>query len=104
MVSLAPHAEAPKIATLTSGEIERVLAWQHRMLDFTAAPLAEVVAEFNRRNAVQLVIVDPALAAMTISASFRSDNVDGFVRLVEVGFGVRAQRSSAGEIRLHQNR
>ena len=104
VVSLAPHAEAPKIATLTSGEIERVLAWQHRMLDFTAAPLAEVVAEFNRRNAVQLVIVDPALAAMTISASFRSDNVDGFVRLVEVGFGVRAQRSSAGEIRLHQNR
>ncbi len=104
VVSLAPHAEAPKIATLTSGEIERVLAWQHRMLEFTAAPMAEVVAEFNRRNEVQLVIVDPALASMTISASFRSDNVEGFVRLVEVGFGVRSQRSSAGEIRLHKIR
>jgi len=104
VVSLAPHAEAPRIATLTTGEIERVLAWQHRTLEFTAAPLAEVVAEFNRRNGVQLVIVDPALASMTISASFRSDNVEGFVRLVEVGFGVRAQRSNAGEIRLHKNR
>lgn len=104
VVSLAPHAEAPRIATLTTGEIERVLAWQHRTLEFTAAPLAEVVAEFNRRNGVQLVIVDPALASMTISASFRSDNVEGFVRLVEVGFGVRAQRSNAREIRLHKNR
>lgn len=102
VVSLAPQPEAPQIATLTAGEIERVLAWQHRMLDFTAAPLSEVVAEFNRRNAVQLIVVDPELAAVRISASFRSDNIEGFVRLVEVGFGARAERRGEGEIRLRK--
>lgn len=104
VVSLAPQAEAPKIATLTVGEIERVLAWQRRMLDFTAAPLADVVAEFNRHNTVQLVVTDPELAAVRISASFRSDNIDGFVRLVEVGFGVRAERRGDTEVRLHRAR
>ena len=104
VVSLAPQPEAPQIATLTTSEIERVLAWQHRMLEFTAAPLGEVVAEFNRRNAVQIVVADPELAAVRISASFRSDNIDGFVRLVEMGFGARADRGGANEIRLRRAR
>jgi transmembrane sensor len=104
VVSLAAQPEAPQIATLTTSEIERVLAWQHRMLEFTAAPLGEVVAEFNRRNATQIVVGDPELAAIRISASFRSDNIDGFVRLVEMGFGARADRSGANEIRLRRAR
>lgn len=104
VVSLAPQPEAPQIATLTTSEIARVLAWQHRMLEFTAAPLGEVVAEFNRRNAVQIVVADPELAAVRISASFRSDNIDGFVRLVEMGFGARADRNGTNEIRLRRAR
>jgi transmembrane sensor len=81
-----------------------VLAWQHRMLDFTAAPMAEVVAEFNRRNDVQLVIADPELAAIRISAKFRSDNIDGFVSLVEMGFNTRAERRGENEIWLRKAR
>ena len=104
VVSLAPQPEAPQIATLTPGEIARVLSWQHRMLDFTAAPMAEVVAEFNRRNGVQLVIVDSELAAIRISATFRSDNIDGFVSLVEMGFGTRAERHGESEIWLRKAR
>lgn len=104
VVSLAPRPEAPRIATLTAGEIERVLAWQHRLLDFTSTPLAEVVAEFNRRNAVQLVVADPELAAVRISASFRSDNIDGFVRLLEAGFGAKAAQGRPGEIVLRKAR
>jgi transmembrane sensor len=104
VVSLAPQPEAPQIATLTTSEIARVLAWQHRMLEFTAAPLGEIVAEFNRRNAVQIVVADPELAAVRVSASFRSDNIDGFVRLVEMGFGARADRNGTNEIRLRRAR
>jgi transmembrane sensor len=93
-------AAAPQIATLTVGEIARVLAWQHRLLDFTAAPLTEIVAEFNRRNPVQLVVIDPELAAVRVSATLRSDNIDGFVRLLEAGFGARAERRGEAEILL----
>ncbi|PTX97675.1 FecR domain-containing protein [Opitutus sp. ER46] len=88
---------APQVATLTAGEIARVMAWQHRLLDFTAVPLREVVDEFNRRNVVQLVL-DPALATLRVSAAIRSDNVEGFVHLLEAGFGVRIERRSDSEI------
>lgn len=104
VVSLLPQPEPPRIATLTPGEIARVLSWQHRLLNFTAAPLAELVAEFNRRNAVQLVLIDSELAAMRISATFRSDNIDGFLRLLEAGFGVRADRRGESEILLRKAR
>ena len=104
MVSLAPQPEPPQIATLTPREIERVLAWQHRLLNFSAAPLSEVVAEFNRHNRVQLVLIDPELAAMRIDASFRSDNIDGFLRLLEMGFGARIEYRGDSEILLRKAR
>jgi transmembrane sensor len=98
VVALDGGAPEARIATLTAGEIERVLAWQHRTLEFTAAPLAEVVTAFNHANGLQLVLGDPALAGVQLSASFRSDNVEGFVRLLEVGFRIRAERRGDREL------
>jgi transmembrane sensor len=100
LVPLAGAGQLPEVATLTPGEIERVLAWQHRRLDFTAAPLHEIVGEFNRRNVVQLVLIDSELAKVRISAAFRSDNIDGFVHLLEAGFGVQCERRGETEILL----
>lgn len=102
VISTAVQPDLPQIATLTAGEIERVLAWQDRLLDFTAASLAAVVAEFNRRNVVQLIVADPELASVRISAAFRSDNIDGFVHLLEVGFGAQAERHGDAEIILRK--
>jgi transmembrane sensor len=102
VVALAPQAKPPQIATLTIGEIDRVLAWQRRLLNFTATPLSEVVAEFNRRNMTQLVVLDPELASVRISAAFHSDNLDGFVRLLEAGFGAQAERRGETEILLRK--
>ncbi len=104
VISLLPATEPPQIATLTAGEVERVLAWQHRLLEFTAAPLAEIVAEFNRHNAVQLVLSDPELASVHISASFRSDNIEVFVHFLETGFSVQAERRGESEIVLRKAR
>lgn len=97
-------APAPEIATLTVGEIERVLAWQHKLLDFTSVPLRDIVAELNRRNLTQLVVVDPELAATRVSAQVRSDNLAGFVRLLEAGFGAQAERRGETEIVLRRAR
>jgi transmembrane sensor len=102
VISRTLQPQLPQIATLTDGEIERVLAWQDRLLDFTAAPLEDVVAEFNRRNVVQLVLADRELASVRISAAFRSDNIDGFVRLLEAGFGTHAERRGDSEIVLRK--
>lgn len=98
VVPLALHRELGTPATslvpvaVGSDEIARTLAWQPRLLEFSAAPLAEVVAEFNRHNTVQLALADPALASLPVTASFRSNNAEGFVRLLEATAGVRAER------------
>jgi len=63
-------------------------------LDFTATPLMGiVVASSNRHNApIRIVIADTALARTEVSASMRSDNVEGFIRLLEAGFGRPRER------------
>ncbi|MBC7366573.1 MAG: FecR domain-containing protein [Undibacterium sp.] len=98
------HISPPQIEALTPAQIDRVLAWQRRILDFDKAPLAEIVAEFNRHNEVQMLLVDQELAQVLISASFRSNNVDGFVRLIESGFGVQAERAGDKKILLRKGR
>ena len=100
-VPLAPSA-VPQVATVTAADIERRLAWQPRLLDFSATPLQGIVDEFNRRNApYRIVIAEDELSRIQVSASLRSDNVEGFIRLLEAGFGVRSDRVG-NDIVLHR--
>lgn len=87
----APAAAPVAIATLDEQERERRLAWQPRLLDFTDAPMSAIVAEFNRRNTVRLVLAEPSLDRIRLSATFRSDNVEGFLRLLQSDFGLRVE-------------
>jgi len=103
VISVAPRpadAVPPVVIATSPEEIARLLDWQPRLLDFDFTPLHEVAAEFNRRNRVQLTLADPALATLPIVASIRSDNVEGFVRLLETTLNIRAERRTADEIAL----
>ena len=82
----------PRVAPAAAADLARLRAWQPQLLDFAGTPLSEVVAEFNRRNRVQLILADPALGRMPIAASIRSDNLEGFARLLAAGAGLRAER------------
>jgi transmembrane sensor len=104
LVSLSSNGPPPQIANVTADEMTRLLSWQTRLLDFTSAQLGDVIAEFNRHNAVQLSIPDPSLSALRITASFRSDNVEGFVRLLESSFGIQVKRIGTSEIVLSKAR
>lgn len=106
-VADAPRATVvppPEVVAVTPREIAALLEWKPRLLDFDSAPLAEVIATFNRLNPVapRLAIGDPALASLPVVGSIRSDNTEGFVRLLEATMGVRASRPSAAEIVLHR--
>lgn len=98
--SLATSAVAPVIAPVTAQEVAARLAWKPRLLEFDDATLMEIAAEFNRCNPVHLTIADPALQTRRLSATIRSDNVEGFVNLLESDFGLRAERSRNGVIAL----
>lgn len=67
--------------------------------EFERTPLARAVAELNRRGDVPLAVDDPDLAELPIYASFRGDNIDAFLRLLE-GTGEVTVERDAGAIRL----
>jgi transmembrane sensor len=91
-IPVEPAAAAPVVEAVSAEETAHWLEWKPQMLDFESTSLAEVVAVFNRHNRVQLTIGDETLRTLPIVASIRSDNVDGFVRLLEATSGVRAER------------
>jgi transmembrane sensor len=103
VVSFALDAPPPQVLDVSPAEMAERLAWQPQLLDFSSTSLALVVAEFNQRSAgMKLVIADPELGRLPIVASIRSDNVGGFVRLLELTAGVRAEHRGENEIVLHK--
>jgi transmembrane sensor len=94
----------PEVSVATSIQISRHLGWQAQWLDFSSAPLAVAVAEFNHRNRVQFEIADADLAALPIIALIRSDNVEGFAQFLAAAPGVQVERRSDELIIVHRRR
>jgi transmembrane sensor len=77
-------------------EAEESLSWRQGVLVFHQMTLAEATAEFNRYNARKIVIEDPAVASLRVAGSFRANNVDAFVRLLERGYPLHVEERNDG--------
>lgn len=104
VVPITPSAvTAPPVVEKIGPEALRdALAWRTQRLNFQDTPLAEVVAQFNRRNAVQIELADDGLATLPVGGSFRADNVDTFVRLLTADNEIVAERPEPGRIVLRK--
>jgi transmembrane sensor len=100
VVPLAPAPAEPEVVSVTPVQVKAALAWQAPRLQFFETPLGEAVAEFNRHNRHRLVLGDDALSAIPIGGTFRVDNVEGFVRLLEVTLGIRGEARTPEETTL----
>ncbi|MBL9190484.1 MAG: FecR domain-containing protein [Opitutaceae bacterium] len=86
----------PMVTPTDAEAIERELAWRGVRLEFEALPLEAVVIEFNLRNVRQLAIGDAAAGRMKVAGTFRADEPEAFVRLLEASFGIAVERRSEG--------
>lgn len=102
VVDLIEKSTGPRISPVTAREVKDALAWQVARLQFFETPLAVAVGEFNRHNRVQLLLENPELGAIPIGGTFRFDNVDGFLRLLQVTLDIRAEPRGSGQILLRQ--
>jgi len=104
-IALGNGAPLPRIDVVSQAEMQHRLEWRLRLRTWESAPLASVVADFNRygshHHEPRLVITDAALQTLRIGGSFRVDQADAFVRLLTESFGVQAQRQD-NVIYLHQ--
>ncbi len=85
------HGNDVLVRSLPLADVERMLGWRDGLLAFRDTPLTEAIAEFNRYNVRKLAVGDGEAGALRIGGSFRWDNQEGFVRLLEQGFPVRAE-------------
>ena len=104
VISLAPSAPEPEVTPVTAEQMKDALAWQAPRFQFHETSLADAVAEFNRHNARQIQIADTSLARELIGGTFRVDNVEGFVSLLELTLGLTAERPAGGPIVLRRAR
>jgi len=92
VIDRAAGVSAPvAVGEVVRAEIDEALGWQGTRLVFSATPLDEVVAAFNRYNRHRLTLGDTRLAERTLTGTFRADNVDGFLRLARQIVDVKAE-------------
>jgi transmembrane sensor len=75
----------------TEGEVASELSWRKGQISFDQKTVAEIAAEFNRYNRVQLVVEGEA-ANLRLSGNFDTENVEAFARLAHDGLGLRLER------------
>lgn len=69
---------------LPAPAIERKLAWRSGRLDLQGETLQDAVEEFNRYNAIVIVVADPTLAQQRLYGVFRLDDASGFAQTAAV--------------------
>lgn len=79
------------VRSLPLSEAAQLVDWRSGVLFFRDTTLADAATEFNRYNARKIVIGDDAVGDLRIGGSFRWANAEGFVRLLEQGFPIRAE-------------
>ncbi len=103
-IFLPKHAPLPAVEQVDPAALRAALAWQSLLANFAEAPLADVVARFNARSRVQLVLADPTLADRPIGGTFALDESEAFVRLLERDGEMIAERRGETEIHLRRAR
>ena len=92
--SLPP--EPSHLATIPAVELSQRLAWREQRLVFEPTALQDVVAEFNRYTRRQLRVDSAATGQVLVGGTFKVDDLETFLRLLETNFNVMADRK--GEV------
>ncbi len=99
-VQLSESQTVLTVETLGQQDLAKALKWQPRMLRFRGASLSEIIQGFNQHNQIQVELGDPELESLVLTSAFWSDNVEGFIRLMESNYGIRASWVDRHVIRL----
>lgn len=89
----APIVAPPVVRAVGEAELHERSVWRIPKLEFTAAPLREVVRRMNEHNVRQFVLGDESVGGRRISGILRADKMDTLTETLEADFGVRAERS-----------
>jgi len=91
-VALVDGAGPMEVNHATADDVQQVLAWHSKRIEFTHAPLSEVVDIFNRENALKIRIGDGSIRDLQITGIYWADDPEGFLRLLQKVLDLRTER------------
>lgn len=100
--SFVANGALPLAPIVDGNENDRALAWRSGELVFDGDTLEAAVKEFNRYNAVQMIVVDPGLGAEKLVGRFHTNEPKAFARAAAGMLGAQAEFDDR-EIRLKRN-
>ena len=111
-VGAGERTRVPRADAIAPTQIERVerremretLAWHRQAVVLADITLEDVIARFNRRNEVQLVLADSELLGRRVGGVIFLDQVEAFVALLERGGDIVSERRGSNEIVLRRAR
>jgi transmembrane sensor len=93
---------APAVERVSADTIRDAIRWHRAVMTFSDVPLRDVIAQFNRRNAVQLSLGDAALGDRAIGGTFAVDQPEAFARLLAQDGDLVAERRGPSGIVLRR--
>jgi transmembrane sensor len=87
--ALAATAGKLAVSQVSTEKMAQLLAWQQGRVTFDDTPLAAALAEMSRYGATPMTAGDPRAASVKVSGSFATNNVDAFLRAIELGFNLK---------------
>jgi transmembrane sensor len=97
----APDRSAEEIAPI---EVDVPGAWRRGRLVYLNAPLEEVLADARRYYAGRIVLDEPALGALRVTATFGSDDIAAMIRLLGEQMPLEVEWRRNGDIVLLASR
>lgn len=95
----AAYVTAERGISVGAFDADVVLGWTEGRLEFDGSPLSAVIAEANRYSATKLRLVDPALAGMPVSGTFKAGSNDDLAAGLVAVYDLRITNDPAsGEI------
>jgi transmembrane sensor len=99
-----PPVAPAHVSSASTDEIEQALSWQSPRVVFDRTRLDEAVRVFNQNGSSKLMLGEASIGERQFGGSFRTDNAEAFVRLLELSADIRSERRADGTIVLWSRR
>jgi transmembrane sensor len=93
-----------QIFNMTEDEMTWALALHEPRMRLGGSTLAQIAQDFERRTGQRVVIADPKLRDIQFGGTFRGDDPQGFVWLLEDSYGIESERLPDGTLVLRSKR
>jgi transmembrane sensor len=83
---------------LRRADLDRIRNWRRKLLEFDAAPLADLLAEFSRYTPEPIRAADADLGELRVSGVFHIGDTAGLSKALESAFGLVVRRLESGQL------